>query len=336
MDPVLLKRQLYLTPIERVEDPALALLFRQKQNELDRQLTMLLDLNSRRFLHGSLQLYGAVEGDLIQLARTILSRLPARTREDSRGGYVGANEFARRAEEEIAYYRKRHPSMTAGVQVRKDIVSGLMVSRGSLLIGAHARFPAARVEPLLQHEIGTHVLTYHNGRAQPLRQLYSGLAGYESLQEGLAVLAEHLVGGLSRPRLRLLAARVVAARLMVDGASFVETFRELNGRYGFERRTAFTIAMRIYRGGGLTKDAVYLRGLSEMLDYLGKGGKLRPLFTGKIAADHIPIIRELQWRKVLQDPSLIPRYMKRLDARSRLEELGRGATIIDLIDRRKK
>ena len=32
----------------------------------------------------------------------------------------------------------------------------------------------------------------------------TGLTGYDTLQEGLAVLSEYLVGGLSRPRLRLL------------------------------------------------------------------------------------------------------------------------------------
>ncbi len=55
-DPVVLKRRLYSTPIERVEDPALSLLLRQKQDELDRQITMLIDVNTPRFVHGSLQL----------------------------------------------------------------------------------------------------------------------------------------------------------------------------------------------------------------------------------------------------------------------------------------
>jgi uncharacterized protein (TIGR02421 family) len=334
VDPVILKRRLYQTPVERVEDPALALLFRQKQTELDRQLTMLLDINSERFRHGSLQLYGGVDDDLAGLAGEILLRLPARTRENLKSGYVDAATFAKQAEGEIAYYRKQLPEMNAGVQVRGDIASGLMVSRGSLLIGAHSRFPASRVEPLLQHEIGTHVLTYYNGKAQPFRQLYSGLAGYESLQEGLAVLAEYLVGGLSRPRIRLLAARVLAAGLLINGASFVDTFRELNGRYGFERRTAFMITMRIYRGGGLTKDAIYLHGLNQMLDYLGKGGKLPPLFIGKVAAEHVPIIRELQWRNVLRDPSLTPRYMEKPEALARLDELRQGMRVIDLIERR--
>ena len=41
---------------------------------------------------------------------------------------------------------------------------------------------------------------------------------------------------------------------------------------------------------------------SSLLDYLRDGGELEPLFVGKIAADHVPIIGELQWRKVLRDP----------------------------------
>jgi uncharacterized protein (TIGR02421 family) len=333
-DPVALKRRLYSAPIERVEDPALSLLLRQKQDELDRQITMLTDVNTRRFVHGSLQLYGGVEDDLNRLADQLLYRLPPRTREDSKRGFLDAAAFAGRAEQEIAYYRQRWGGVDAGVHVREDLGRGLLVSRGSLLIGKESRIPASRVEPLLQHEIGTHVLTYFNGRAQPFRQLYSGLAGYEAFQEGLAVLAEFLVGGLSRPRLRLLAARVLATRHMIDGASFIEAYRELEGLYGFDRRTAFTIAMRIYRGGGLTKDAVYLRGLCQVLKYLGSDGEFEPLLVGKMASDHVPIVRELQWRKVLRDPPLTPRYLEMPAAQTRLKEVRRGITPLDLINGR--
>ena len=85
----------------------------------------------------------------------------------------------------------------------------------------------------------------------------------DALQEGLAVLAEYLVVGLSRPRLRLLAGRVVAVRYLLDGASFVDTFRELSLTHGFANPVAFTIAVRTFRSGGFTKDAVYLRGLRK-------------------------------------------------------------------------
>ena len=330
IDPILLKRQLYKTPVERVEDPALAHLFREKLDELDRQITMLADLNTKRFVQGSVQLYGGVEDSMLELAEKILQATPSRVREGSSKGSLDAVTFARLAEEEIAYYRAQWPKLDAHVDLRSD-TTGLMVSRGNLLVSDSLRIPEQRAHALLQHEIGTHVLTYHNGRAQKFRQLYSGLAGYETLQEGLAVLSEYLVGGLNPARLRLLAARVVAVRLLLDGARFVDTFRELNQRYRFEQRVAFQVALRTHRGGGLTKDAVYLRGLCQILDHLGQGGELGPLFVGKIAKRHIPIIRELQWRRVLTDPPLTPRYMESPDTLARLEKLRKGIDVLDLL-----
>ena len=65
-----------------------------------------------------------------------------------------------------------------------------------------------------------HLLTYFNGSAQGLRLFRSGLAGYEGVQEGLAVLAEYLVGGMTIARLRLIAARVVACAAMLGGRVF--------------------------------------------------------------------------------------------------------------------
>ncbi len=334
VDPLMLKRALYDIPLERVEDPAIWQLLREKQDELDRRLTMLLDINTPRFVHGSAQLFGDVGDDLFRVARELLEVLPARARDDTRGGYLDAAAFSRRAEREIEHYREQWPEMNSRVRIRSDIAGGLMVSRGALLISRNVRIPKARVDALLAHEVGTHVVTYYNGRAQPFRQLYSGLAGYEPLQEGLAVLAEYLAGGLSRPRLRLLAARVVAARMLIDGASFMDTFRELDRTHDFEQRTAFTTTMRVYRGGGLTKDAVYLRGLIELLEYLGKGGKLEPLFVGKIAVNHIPIMRELQWRKVLAPPPLRPRYLDAPGAKERLQRVRAGLTLVQLIERK--
>ena len=332
-EPVVLKRNLYRAPVERIEDPALGMIFREKIDDIDRQITMLQERNTRRFLHESIQAYGGIEPELDALATRILNRIPARTREGASGRKVSADEFAQRAREEIEHFRGLLPAMSSRVELRSD-VSGLMVSNGNLLVSTALGIPSSRVEALIQHEVGTHVLTYHNGRAQKLRLLYVGLAGYEALQEGLAVLAEYLVGGLSRPRLRMLAARVVAARMMVDGASFVETFREIDRTYDFDRRTAYGITMRTYRGGGLTKDVIYLRGLRQILDYLGGGGDLAPLFVGKIAAQHIPIVRELQWRGVLGEPPLTPRYMSQPDALKRLEGLGDGLSVTDLVERR--
>ena len=294
IDPLLLKRQLYLIPVERIEDPTLSYLFRQKQDELDRQITLLSDVDSPRFLQESLQVYGGVSDWLLSQAKELLDRVPTRSGEEAVRGQLSATEFARLAEKELAYYRKQCRGFAATVSVRDDMYAGLMVSGDQLLIGGRTRIPKRRVEALLQHEIGTHLVTRYNGQHQPFQQLEVGLAGYDGLQEGLAVLAEFLVGGLSRFRMRVLAARVVAARQLVDGASFIDTFRLLDRMYEFSQRTAYTIAMRLYRGGGLTKDAVYLRGLVQILKYLRTGGELEPLFIGKVASAHLPLIAELE------------------------------------------
>jgi uncharacterized protein (TIGR02421 family) len=334
VDPPLLKRRLFEIPIERVEDLTLAQLFREKQEEMDRELTMLLDRGTQRFRYGSLQTYGGVAPWLLSLAQRILRTFSPRSREDRPGWDLDASGFAERAREEIAYYRNRYPKFKARVEVRDDIASGLMVSRGNLLVGMHSKIPVSRVEALLNHEVGTHLVTYYNGRSQPFRQLYSGLAGYDELQEGLAVIAEYLVGGLSRPRLRLLAGRVIATKAMIDGANFLETFRMLTENYGFERKGAFTMTLRIFRGGGLAKDAVYLRGVVSVISYLREGGAIEPLFVGKIAADHVPIVQELQWRNILKTPPLLPRYMERAESLELLEQLRQGVNVLDLLQRR--
>lgn len=331
IDPALLKRQLYKIRIETIEDPTMTDLLSDQQLDMDRQISLLAARNTRNFLYGSLQLFGSVDDGLHKIANEILERLPGHNREESSVGAVDAAGFAARATEELDYLRLTHPGIDTKIQVRDDVI-GLMVSRGNLLIGADTKVPAARVRALLAHEVGTHVTTYLNARTQPFKQLYVGLPGYEELQEGLAVLAEYLVGGLNRPRLRLLAARVIAARCLIDGATFVDVFRELDERYAFTQRTAFNITTRIFRGGGLTKDATYLRGLVRLLEHIKGSGHFESLFVGKFGLKHIPIVQELQLRRVLGPPRLRPSYLDDPEALARLDRVRAGLTVFDLVE----
>ncbi len=328
-DPLLLKRRLLRIQTERIEDPTLANLFRRTQDDLDRQITMLSDIGSEQFLPGSLQVFGRVKPTLLTLAQELLQR--CRKGEES-GDVVTAREFVQRAQREVRHYRRQMASFTGRAVLRDDMYSGLLAAGGDLLVGRETTIAAHRVEALLHHEIGTHLLTYYNGQAQPLRLLKVGLAGYDALQEGLAVLAEYLVGGLSSGRLRTLAARVVAVDEMARGRPFIETFALLVEQYAFDPRVAYTMTLRVYRGGGLTKDAIYLRGLVEILDYLGRDGQLEPLFVGKLAADQIPIVRELLLRGVLRPPQLRPRYLSDARTVARMAALREGLSVLDLLN----
>ena len=330
IDPVLAKRKLYSIPLERIEDPTISFLFSQKQEELDRQLTMLSDRGTPRFLLGSLLLYGRVSKQLLRSAEEILEQISSTTRAPGAGGTISAEEFAERARAEVAYYRRIWDGVDATIEVIPGMSSGLMVSQDRLLVPSRSRIPVNRVDALIQHEIGTHLVTYFNGKAQRFTLLRSGFAGYEELQEGLAVLAEYLTGGMTPARLRTLAARVVGADAAANGASFVDVFRVLC-RYGFARQQAFNITIRIYRGGGLVKDCIYLRGLLTALEYLRDGGEFEPLFIGKIAAKHIPVVRELQSRKVLETPKLSPRYISRQVCQERLQLVRQGLDVYELL-----
>jgi uncharacterized protein (TIGR02421 family) len=206
-----------------------------------------------------------------------------------------------------------------------------MVSQGNLLIPGRSRFARARIDAALNHEVGTHIVTFHNGRNQPFHQLQYGTAGYEELQEGLAVFSEFLVDGFSRPRFRQLAGRVVAARSIIDGANFVETYRMLHDEYGFSQHPAYIMTMRTFRGGGYVKDQIYLRGLVKLLQQLQSGVAWETLWVGKIAFEQIEIVEELLWRRVLRQDMLQPRYMERDEVRDKLDKVRQGADVFDLI-----
>ena len=332
VDPTALKRALYSIPIDRVEDPTLESIFREKQRELSLQLDLIGDRQTARFLHTGIALYGAVDPAMVETARDLLSRVPER-QSSRREKSITAVEFAEIAAAEMEQYRLVSPGVGATVQLRDDVTS-LVVSRGHLLIGSRMRFASSRVDPLVQHEVGTHVVTYWNGAAQRFRLLATGLAGYEELQEGLAVLAEYLVAGLSAPRLRTLAARVIAARAVSDGSEFIDTFRLLADGHGMSARSAFHISTRVHRSGGFVKDAIYLRGLQRVVDYLGDGGRLETLLVGKIAVDHAPVIEELQRRRALVPPPLRPRYLDHPDTHYRLERLRTIDSLAVLAERR--
>lgn len=330
VEPGLLKRTLYNIPLESVDDPTLLDLFTQKRRELETRLTMLSDRGTPRFLAGSLQLYGRIDPNLIKLSERILESTPPETRQNQK--LIKPAEFVELANQELAHYRAQWPEITSEVRFNEH-VAGLMVSRGDLLVSPEARVLTSRADALIQHEVGTHIVTYLNARAQKLSLLQSGLAGYAALQEGMAVLSEYLVGGLTPTRLRMLAGRVLACQTVVDGADFIETFRLLC-RYGFLRRAAFDITIRVHRGSGLTKDCIYLQGLRDLLNYLRSGGNFENLFVGKLAARHIPLIEELQAREIVVPPKVLPSYLSREECRQRLEDLRQGLEIPELLESR--
>jgi uncharacterized protein (TIGR02421 family) len=327
-DPDLVRRELYDLEIEDVTDPALHTLLRAKRDEVAREVTALEDRDTSRFVYGSLQLHGGITPALAAAAEELLDTIPA---QGPSVGSVTAGAFAEAARAELERYRAAYPDFPVHLDVRDDI-SELMVSFGRVLVPEAAGFRADRVEPLLHHEIGTHVVTYANGSRQPLSLLTTGLPGYDETQEGLAVLAEYLTGGLDPRRLRVLAARVVAVGQVLDGAGFLEIFESLRTDRELPARTAWSIAIRAVVGGGSVKDAIYLRGITRILQALAEGLSLDVLLVGKLALDHVPLVQDLLDRGVLNPPWVRPRWLDVPGAQERLEKLRAGASVLELYE----
>lgn len=310
---------------EQTSDPMIGQIARVKKHELEMVIELILARNSDGFFLAAVEFFGHVEPQLVDLASEILRQpVPAAIAEDS----VGAAEFAQAAKEEVNTYRKIYPEMTARVLV-SEITTGIRVENGDLYIGSDMRIRTSRIEPLLQHEVGVHMLTFANGSAQPLHLLAAGLPGYEENQEALGVLAEYLTGGLEARRLRVLALRVMASDLRSRDSSFMETFNELR-RLGATRGVAFTTTMRSHRSGGMTRDAGYLRGFSRLLDHIAAGGNVDHLLVGKVRLEDEPIIKDLLAREVLGPPPLVPRFMQTERGQSLLGGLRRGIDILKI------
>ncbi|HUP14710.1 MAG TPA: tyrosine/phenylalanine carboxypeptidase domain-containing protein [Acidimicrobiia bacterium] len=216
------------------------------------------------------------------------------------------------------------------IEIRDD-TSGVMVANGALLIASTASVSSSRVPGILAHEVGTHILTYVNGSLQNLKLLGSGLAGYEETQEGLALLAEAAVGGLTAGRLRQVAARVVAVAHLLQGSSFADAHLELTEGYGYSKGGAFTIVMRVWRSGGLTKDAIYLRGLQDIVEHIAADNALEDLWQGKMSLVDLPLMSTLTGQGVLKPPVILPNFLSEATARKRLKRVASNTGLHHLI-----
>ncbi|HLS31348.1 MAG TPA: tyrosine/phenylalanine carboxypeptidase domain-containing protein [Flavobacteriaceae bacterium] len=329
IDPDILKRKLFDLRIDEIDDPALAYLYEEKRDEIDQELTMLKERGSKEFFYRSLRLYKGIEKNVLAEAKLILENVP----EDLQQVEVkefDVDQFAELAQKEFDYFREQSSDYNCKIHIRPD-VNIMMVSKGELYLPSDYTMTKKEAAALIQHEVGTHSLTFYNGSQQPLSQLSQGLAGYDSLQEGLAVLSEYLIGGLTANRLRTIAGRVVAGETLLDEAEFQEVFSLLHINHGFSKGPAFNITSRIFQGGGFLKDVIYLRGLVHLREYLQNGGELEELLAGKYALEQVPLIKELIQREILKPLTIKPRYMSDKNFDQRMNDFKDGISFSKMI-----
>jgi hypothetical protein len=118
----------------------------------------------------------------------------------------------------------------------------------------------------------------------------------------MAIMAEYKAGYMSLERLKDLSTRVLAVDSMLKEHNFYNTYSYLIEELGVEKNAAFMTTTRVYRGGGFTKDYLYLTGFLSMLK-AEKEQDLNNLLIGKCSIRYLNLISEMVERDWLVSPS---------------------------------
>ena len=181
------------------------------------------------------------------------------------------------------------------IKISNNLSAAAMVLNNSqtLVLKKGHLYSANQLKVLANHEIGVHLVTTFNAINQSLKVFSNGFPGNVKTQEGLAVYSEYMSGSLTLYRLRELAFRVIAVDSLNKGYNFSDTFNLLHNEYKLDKNKAFTITLRVHRGGGFTKDHLYLPGLIEVYKHAKSGHSLDLLLTGKVSTKYTDTIQEL-------------------------------------------
>tara|TARA_R110001632_G_scaffold33219_1_gene85225 strand:+ start:2631 stop:3788 length:1158 start_codon:yes stop_codon:yes gene_type:complete len=288
--PFKLQRLLFNQRLERIEDDDIRLLYRDIIYEYSGLIECIDTIGKgKQFYYNSLKVFGTPKERDVENARFILHFADEQEGEKMVDTYT-ANDAAAYFEE----FGKRY-DFDFNIRQSTSISAAAMVLNVSdtLVLKKNHLFSDNQLKVLANHEIGVHLVTTHNGKAQPLKIFSNGFVNNTETQEGLAVLSEYMSGNLTLSRLKELAHRVIAADSLIKGYSFVDTFDLLYNQYKVPKQKAWQITLRVHRGGGFTKDFLYLTGLKKVYDYYQSGKDLNVLLTGKVTLENLPVIEKM-------------------------------------------
>lgn len=153
------------------------------------------------------------------------------------------------------------------IRIDQGLAAVATVDRDCVWVKAREQLLPAQASRIALHEVHGHVLRRVAARKPENYLSSSGFELCDEDEEGRALWLEENAGLLDPLRKVELGRRHLAASACLQGASFVETV-ELLLRANAPLTQALNMALRIWRGGGLAREVIYLRA------YLRVGSKL--------------------------------------------------------------
>ncbi|AWX46202.1 hypothetical protein HME9304_03234 [Flagellimonas maritima] len=290
-NPYKLHRLFFSQRLERITDDKLRQLYQDIIYHYANMIQCIETIGKgKAFYYNSLRVYGTPRERDVQNARFILHY--ANTPDSSDMEKVFSPMEAKAYFEDFS----EQYGFPLHIKFSTHIAADAMVSNSSrtLIIKKNAKFSKNQLLTLANHEIGVHLVTTFNGLEQPLKIFSNGFPKNVETQEGLAVFSEYMGGALTLKRLKELAYRVLAADSLIKGYSFADTFDLIHGQYKLNKEEAFAITLRVHRGGGFTKDRLYLSGLRKIYKKYQMEESLATLLSGKVSLESEETIRYLK------------------------------------------
>ena len=290
-NPYKLQRLLFTQRLERIKDDEVRQLYEDIIYEYSGLIQCIETIGKdEKFYYNCLRSFGTPKEKDVRNAEFILHFDNEDLNEDQIPHYntdeavAYFNEFSRLFDFE--YHIKTSNKMSAAAMVLNN--------KKTLVLKRNRLFSKNELATLATHEIGVHLVTTFNGLNHPLKIFSHGFPRNVETQEGLAVFSEYMSGCITLSRLKELAYRVIAIDSLSKGYDFAGTFDVLFSQYKLERNKAFDITLRAHRGGGFTKDYLYLTGLIKVYKHFMKGKSLDNLLTGKVSLKYASQIAHLQ------------------------------------------
>ncbi|WP_371194032.1 flavohemoglobin expression-modulating QEGLA motif protein [Glaciecola sp. SC05] len=292
-----LKRRLFNLPIETLGDDDLVYLYTGVINSFVDKIDQVVSIGSNDFIYDSFRYYGEPSEKDLRNASFVLHLPNEKQAQDALLDAATIETYLREFAVQHGYEHS--------VKLDENMIANALVSGTTVKINTQAKVNRMDMKALAHHELGVHLATTLNGRQQPLRILSLGCPANTKTQEGLAILSEYMAGCLTVGRLRNLALRVMAVSSMIKEKSFKATFLLLKEEFAASDEQAFSVTARVYRGGGFTKDYVYLRGFHEMLNAYETSQSFNNLLCGKTAIEYLPTINRLVDKGYLIPPKFV-------------------------------
>jgi len=296
IDPYKFREHLYNLPVSEINDADIQQLYRHVIDNLASKIDLLTTIGTEDFVYNSLKYYGEPSPNDIANARFLLHLNDYELEQ---------NEDLLDADDAIDYFKSQAKEWGLNCKIEKSakIVAKAMVNneKALLLINKEAHFTQKELHAFAYHELGIHMLTTINAKKHPLKVFSLGLTGNTHTQEGIALYSEYCSGSLTTKRLKTIALRVIAVQYMLEHGDFVKTYHSLMNEFNLDKEFAFTLTTRVYRGGGFTKDYLYLKGFRDVLN-LAKESSIDNLLVGKTGLLDFNVVSEIVARGMITKP----------------------------------